>query len=54
MKFNKNTTSGMFKMLEKLNNFYFMLRGNKLQEKVATEENINAFLIRQGNTKVKV
>tara|TARA_Y100001951_G_C11213819_1_gene224574 strand:- start:258 stop:422 length:165 start_codon:yes stop_codon:yes gene_type:complete len=43
------TSAGMFKMLEKLNHFYFMLRGNKLEEKVTTEETINAFLVRKEN-----
>ena len=54
MKKYRNNTAGMFKLLEKLNGFYFKLRGGSLKEKVTTEETINAFLVRREKEKIKV
>ena len=43
----------IFHLLERLNDYYKMLTGQGLKEKVKTEETINAFLVRKDN-KVRV
>ena len=37
----------VFELLERLNDYYKMITGKGLKEKVKTEERINAFLVRK-------
>ena len=37
----------IFELLERLNDYYKMISGKGLKEKVKTEEKINAFLVRR-------
>jgi len=39
-----NSTGGMFKMLEKLNRFYSMVRGKSADDQVGTKETVTFFL----------
>ena len=43
MRYN-NTTGGMFKMLERLNRFYSMVRGKSADDQIGTQETITFFL----------
>ena len=49
----KPKIKNVFELLERLNDYYKMLTGKGLKEKVKTEETINAFLVRKDN-KIRV
>lgn len=39
-----NNTGGMFKLLDKLNRFYSMLRGKSSDDQIGTQETVTFFL----------
>jgi hypothetical protein len=44
-----NTTGGMFKMLERLNRFYSMVRGKSSDDQIGTSETVTFFLHKEGD-----